>query len=135
MSEWTEAFEQRVIDIFRSGEFDTPSEHHFEGHSFVSAYQLAVAFQLHHREVCVRYGKVIGEGKGMENLPAYMARQLSQSIKNAQEAGESYAVEAVWLSGVGLSALLYRHADALQQGSPNTTYNGFSMFRLRTLST
>lgn len=127
MSEWEQHFEDEVIRILGLDEFDTREEHHF-GRPYVSAYQLAVAFERDNHELCQQLGKIIGDGEGMENLPAYFARQLSQRFKADPE---NYPVEPIWLSGTGLPALQYRHDGENKLGHPNKRYNGFSLFRLR----
>ena len=130
MSDWEQFFEAEVIRILGLEEFDTREEHHFalRGRPFVSAYQLAVAFERDNRELCQRLGKKMGDGEGMENLPTYIARQLSQKFLEDQA---NYPVEPIWLSGTGLPVLLYRHDGQEKRGTPNRKYNGYSLFRLR----
>jgi hypothetical protein len=57
-------------------------EDHPFGTPFVTVYQLAVAFEQRHPELCRKLGKVIpvaGSGnQGTNSLPVYFAHQLSQ---------------------------------------------------------
>lgn len=127
MSEWKQFFEADVLRILGSEEFDLREPHHF-GHPFVTPYQLAVAFERDNRELCQRFGKKIGEGNGMENLPTYIAHELSRLILSE---GEDCPVEAAWLSGTQLPSIRYRHAGESKQGTPNPTHHGYSLYRLK----
>jgi hypothetical protein len=129
MSDWQGYdFEGKLIAILQSDEFSTSQMHHF-GRPFVSAYQLAVAFERAHPDLCRELGKVIGEvGESRDNLARYLANQLSRHI---QSRGEDYPIEGAWLSAEGLTDLCYRHVGVTRTGQPNTEYNGFSLFRLR----
>lgn len=127
-SEWKDNFEHRVITLLQSDHFGLRESHHF-GIPFVSAYQIAVAFEDHYPEICQRYGKGIGSDyKGMSNLAAYIARQLSQNIKSDVE---GYPVEGVWLSGEGLADLHFWYQDEICTGKPNTEYGSYSLYRLK----
>lgn len=127
MSEWEQSFEAEVFRLLDQEEFDIREDHHF-GHPFVSAYQIAVAFERDNRELCQRLNKVIGAGDGLENLPTYIAHELSRRIRTA---GTDYPIEAVWLSGTGLPTILYRHNKETKQGTPNRKHNGYSLYRLK----
>src|SRR5689334_17534757 len=121
-SEWKDDFEDRVIALLRSNQFELKQPHHF-GRPFVGAYQLAVAFETHHAAICQQYGKGIGsQYLGMSNLAAYIARQLSQNIKSDPE---GYPVEGVWLAGQGLADLHFWYQDEISTGKPNTEHGAF----------
>lgn len=127
-SDWKQDFEDRVIAILRSDQFSLREAHHF-GTPFVSAYQLAVAFEATHGAICQQYGKGIGSDyKGMSNLAGYIAWNLSKQISDDPD---GYQVEGVWLSGNGLADLHFMYQGSVSTGSPNTKHGGFSMFRLR----
>ena len=128
MSDWRIHFEPEVLRILGSDEFNTRKPHHF-GRPFVSAYQLAVAFERDNRALCQRLNKVIGEiGEGRDNLERYLAQQLSSHFKDDPV---SYPVEAVWLSGTELPGLLYRYNGEDTLAAPNGEYGAYSLFRLR----
>lgn len=135
MSDWKKFdFEGKLQAILQSSEFRTKKAHHFD-HPYVSAYQLAVAFERQYPELCQKLDKVIeGAGRGIEgkdSLTRYIAQQLSAHIKAASDKNEFYPFEAAWLSAEGLGKLRFIHDSEEKSGGPNTEYGGFSLYRLR----
>jgi len=126
-SDWKDTFEEHVFEVLRSKTFALKKPHHF-GSPFISAYQIAVEFEVQFPDVVDKYNKGVGSGyDGMHNLAAYIARSLSQNIKN----NPNYAVEGAWLSANGLDDLAYLHKNSTKSGSSNTEYGAFSMYRMK----
>ena len=129
VSIWEEfALESRVREILKAARYD--KRHHF-GRPFLTAYQLAIAFDKAHREDRKRIGKPVG-GKGTgqkDSLAQYLAWQLSRRIKS----GELVDIEGRFLQGQDLRSLEYDQDD--QGGEVVKSSSGksdaLSMFRLK----
>jgi hypothetical protein len=135
MSQWQEYdFEGKLIEILHAEEFTTRSPHHF-GQPFVTAYQLAAAFEEKYPDLCRELNKVV-DGAGPNNpdkdsLARYLAHQLTAKIKAAENRNEPYPVEAAWLSSNGLGRLHFIHNRVEKTGGPNAEFGGYSLFRLK----
>ena len=126
MSIWEEfAMESRVREILGAARHD--KTHHF-GRPFLTAYQIAIAFDKAHREDRKRIGKPVG-GKGTgrkDSLAQYLAWQLSRRIKS----GELVGIEGRFLHGQHLRSLEY-DLDGKVVKSSSGKSDALSMFRLK----
>ena len=125
MSIWEEfAMESRVREILKAARFD--KRHHF-GRPFLTAYQIAIAFDKAHSEDRKRIGKPVG-GKGtgqQDSLAQYLALQLSRRIKS----GELVGIEGRFLHGQHVRSLEY-DLDGKVVKSSSGKADALSMFRL-----
>jgi hypothetical protein len=108
--------------------------HHF-GRPYMTAYQLALKLEQRHPDAAHALNAAVG-GRGIgvhTSLAQYLARELSQRIKRARDAGEPYPVEGAFLSNDGITALTYanpeggRPVESSLTGSPKD----LAVFRLR----
>lgn len=126
MSIWEEfSIEWRVREILKAARYD--KGHHF-GRPFLTAYQIAIAFDKAHREDRKKIGKPVG-GKGTgqkDSLAQYLAWQLSRRIKS----GELVDIEGRFLHGQDLRSLDYDLDGKVVKSSSGKT-DALSMFRLK----
>lgn len=83
MSDWKEhALEEKIEELLDTVPY-YETDHHF-GRPFITAYQLAILFKERFPSTYESLGHPIGgRGSGEPySLPTYLARQLSQQIKN-----------------------------------------------------
>ena len=102
MSIWQDhAIEQRIREILRS----VPDDGHHFGRPFLSAYQIAIAFdQRYPREAILIAKPVGGKDTGRhDSLAEYFANQLSRRILNDTLSG----IEGRFLNGRFLKTLEY----------------------------
>ena len=102
MSIWKDhAIEQRIREILAS----VPDEGHHFGLPFLTAYQIAIAFdQRHPREAALIAKPVGGKDTGRhDSLAKYFANQLSRRIRE----GELPGIEGRFLNGRFLRSLEY----------------------------
>ena len=100
--------------------------HHF-GRPFLTAYQIAIAFDEAHSEDRKRIGKPVG-GKGAgqhDSLAQYLALQLSRRIKS----GEVVGIEGRFIHGQHLRSLEYDSRGKIVKSSSGKA-DALSMFRL-----
>ena len=123
MSIWQRhSIEARIREILDS----VPDDGHHFGRPFLSAYQIAIAFDQHHRRQAQLIAKPVG---GMhagrhDSLAKYFANQLSRRIRDGSLTG----IEGRYLDGRFLQSLEYRN-----EGEAVTSSLGrakMSMFRL-----
>ncbi|MDE0367082.1 MAG: hypothetical protein OXP09_16115 [Gammaproteobacteria bacterium] len=104
MSIWQDhAIEQRIREILAS----VPDEGHHFGLPFLTAYQIAIAFdQRHPREADLIAKPVGGKDTGRhDSLAKYFANQLSRRIKK----GDLPGIEGRFLNGQFLRSLEYHN--------------------------
>ena len=102
MSIWQDqSIEPRIREILAS----VPHEGHHFGHPFLSAYQIAIAFdQRYPRETNLIAKPVGGKATGRhDSLAEYFANQLSRRIRNGTLSG----IEGRFLNGRFLESLEY----------------------------
>ena len=125
MSIWEEfAMESRVREILGAARHNRT--HHF-GRPFLTAYQIAIAFDEAHPEDRKRIGKPVG-GKGTgqkDSLAQYLALQLSRRIRS----GEVVGIEGRLLHGEHLRSLEYDSRGKVVKSSSGKA-DALSMFRL-----
>ena len=125
MSIWDEySIESRIRQILDVTSHD--KGHHF-GRPFLTAYQIAIAFEKAHRIDAERIGKPVG-GKGTgrkDSLARYLARQLSRRIKS----GELPDIEGRFLHRQHLRSLEYNSEKGIVESSLGQA-SDLSMFRL-----
>lgn len=125
MSIWERfAMESRVREILKAVRYD--KKHHF-GRPFLTAYQIAIAFDKAHPGDRKRIGKPVG-GKGTgqkDSLAQYLGWQLSRRIKS----GEVVGIEGRFLHGEHLRSLEYDSRGKVVKSSSGKT-DALSMFRL-----
>ena len=102
MSIWQRyAIEPRIREILAS----VPHDGHHFGRAFLSAYQIAIAFeQLHPHDASLIAKPVGGKATGRhDSLAEYFANQLSRRIRNGTLSG----IEGRFLNGRFLESLEY----------------------------
>ncbi len=106
------------------------SDPHTFGQPFVSVYQIAILFtERYPQDVQAINKQMSGVGEGVEvadSLPAYLAHQLSQNIKN----GNITDIDAAWLSTHDINHINFSYQRRELKGTGNSTYKGYSLFRL-----
>ena len=123
MSIWQDhSIETRIREILAS----VPDSGHHFGRPFLSAYQIAIAFDNRHLRAADLIAKRVGgEDTGRhDSLAQYFANQLSRRIRN----GELGGIEGRYLNGRFLESLRYengRETVASSLGRAN-----MSIFRL-----
>lgn len=102
MSIWhDQSIEQRIREILAS----VPHGRHHFGRPFLSAYQIAIAFDQRYRRVANFIAKPVG-GKDTgrhDSLAKYFANQLSRRLRNGTLSG----IEGRFLNGQFLKSLEY----------------------------
>lgn len=125
MSIWEEfEMESRVREILEAVRYD--KRHHF-GRPFLTAYQIAIAFDKANPEDRERIGKPVG-GKGtgqQDSLAQYLALQLSRRIKS----GEVVGIEGRFIHGQHVRSLEYDLNGKVVKSSSGKA-DALSMFRL-----
>ena len=123
MSIWQDhAVEARIREILASVRCE---EHHF-GRPFLSAYQIAIAFNRRHPDEADRIAKEVG-GKGTgryDSLAQYFANQLSRRIHDKVLPG----IAGAFLNGRFLKSLEYGNESEAVVSSLGTA--NMSIFRL-----
>ena len=123
MSIWQRyAIEPRIREILASVPYDG---HHF-GRAFLSAYQIAIAFeQLHTHDASLIAKPVGGKDAGRhDSLAKYFANQISKRISNGTLTG----IEGRYLNGRFLKSLQYNNRSKTVASSLGEA--NMSMFRL-----
>lgn len=104
MSIWQDhAIERRIREILAS----VPDEGHHFGRPFLTAYQIAIAFDQRHRREADLIAKPVG-GKDTgrhDSLAKYFANQLSRRIRKGTLSG----IEGRFLNGQFLRSLEYHN--------------------------
>jgi hypothetical protein len=134
VSKWEQAgVLDAVVVALREIHVNSPDGHHF-GRSYATSYQIAIKIDAAHPEIREMLGSEIGgAGTGAHySFSQYLGRQLSGSIKRAQEAQQPYPVEGAFLSNDHLTALAYRdsHGKAITSSVTGTGFD-LALFRLR----
>ena len=123
MSIWEDhAIEQRIREILAA----VPDEGHHFGRPFLTAYQIAIAFDQHHRQAADAIAKPVGgRDTGLhDSLAKYLANQLSRRIR----AGTLPDIEGCFLNGRFLRSLEYDNGS--QTVASSLGQANLSMFRL-----
>lgn len=129
-SQWEQYdIENKIRAILRRVTSHDPA-HHF-GRPFLTAYQLAIAYDQHHHQDVVEMGYQIG-GLGIDeqvSLTQYLANQLSRRIKG----GHIRDIEGVFLSNDHLHDIFFKKSEGNEiiQSSLTQTQYPLSMFRIR----
>ncbi len=123
MSIWQEhSIETRIREILAS----VPDEGHHFGRPFLSAYQIAIAFDQRFRSVADSIAKPVG-GKDTgrhDSLAKYFANQLSRYIRQGTLPG----IEGRFLNGRFLGTLEYNNGSETVASSLGAA--NLSIFRL-----
>lgn len=125
MSIWDEySIEPRIRQIL--DETSRKQDHHF-GRPFLTAYQIAIAFEKAHPKDAKRIGKPVdGKGTGQkDSLAQYLAWQLSRRIKS----GELADIEGRFLHRQHLRSLEYDSEEGIVESSLRQS-SDLSMFCL-----
>ena len=102
MSIWQDhSIEQRIREILAS----VPDEGHHFGRPFLSAYQIAIAFEQRYRHQADLIDKPVGgQDTGRhDSLAEYFANQISRRIRDGKLPG----IEGRYLNGQFLESLQY----------------------------
>ena len=128
MSIWQDhAIESRIREILAS----VPDRRHHFGRPFLSAYQIAIAFDQRHPQAAALIAKPVGgrhTGRH-DSLAKYFANQLSGRIRNGQLPG----IEGRYLNGRFLESLRYDNGGETVASSLGRA--NMSIFRLAPPST
>ena len=123
MSIWqNHAIEARIREILAS----VPDEGHHFGRPFLSAYQIAIAFDQRFRREANLIAKPVG-GKDTgrhDSLAKYFANQLSRRIRH----GTLPSIEGRFLNGLFLGSLEYKNGSETVASSLGEA--NLSIFRL-----
>jgi hypothetical protein len=132
-SNWEDQrMDERIEEILQDVR-QVDDSHHL-GRPFMTAYQLAIKLRQRHPEAADALNRRVGGlGTGVHtSLAQYLARELSQRIKRARDAGEPYPVEGAFLSNDGITELTYANPEGGQVESSLTgSPKDLSLFRLR----
>lgn len=123
MSIWQDhSVDTRIREILAS----VPESGHHFGRSFLSAYQIAIAFNQRYAHTAGLIAKPVGgthTGR-YDSLAQYFANQLSQRIRN----GELRDIEGRYLNGRFLESLRYNNGE--ETVSSSLRQANMSIFRL-----
>ena len=120
---WTPTVEDNVRAIL-SGVYYRPNRHHHLGRPFLTAYQLAIAYDRRFPELRRQLGLPIGgSGAGANrSLPQWLARNLSQRIRS----GEIEDIEGGFLSDLHRADICFNGPEGIVRSS----VGDISIFRL-----
>jgi hypothetical protein len=131
-SQWVQCdVEEKVRVILRDVSSHDPA-HHF-GRPFLTAYQLAIAYDQKHHQDVVEMGYQVG-GLGIDepvSLAQYLARELSRRIKG----GHITDIEGAFLANDHLHDIFFKRSqpgnnETIQSSLTQAKYP-LSMFRIR----
>lgn len=125
MSFWQDNnIEELVIQILTDVQDDG---HHFR-RPFLTAYQLAIEFDIRNHDIVLRLGKGIGgaDTGTRDSLAQYLALQLSRRIRN----NPYHPIEGAFISNRYIRELSYEYNNRPIRSSLTRTQD-LSMFRLR----
>ena len=126
MSDWTDfGMREMVLNILAE---NAGSEEHHLGNAFMTAYQIAIVLKVKHHQLFNRLDLAVGGKETGESpsLAAYLARQLSQAIKNGDP-----DIEGGFLSSNHLQQLSFLDKAEVVVSSMTSTERGVSLFRLK----
>ena len=107
---WSSTVENNIREILRGVRYRPNPRHHL-GCPFLTAYQLAIAYDQRFPELREQLGLTIGgSGSGEhQSLPQWLARNLSQRIRS----GEIKDIEGGFLSNLHLADIAFNGPDGI----------------------
>jgi hypothetical protein len=125
--------EERIRGALQAVHINNPEGHAF-GRPFVSAYQIAISLYEADPNLPGAIGKGVGgAGTGEhQSLAQYISNELSKQIHLAQQRGQVYFVEGVFMSNERVRSLIYRGPDGhdLESSLAGTGFD-MALYRLR----
>lgn len=129
MSNWISyGMENKIKGILSSSVYGADPNHHL-GRPFLSAYQIAIEYEnLYPSDVKGMKLTMGGKGSGVgASLPQYIARELSQSIKN----GSITYIEGAFFSNKHLNSIVFNYSGGTLTSSSTAGNKDLSIFRLK----